>query len=304
MAAFRIVKSENEGLQYLDAISKAVDANKATFAFVPPVLFKASLAAGRLWVLVENEAYAGHLMFYGPLPTLKVQQLFVMPEYRGHGLARLLVGDLVEHAELEGYGSICARVASDLPANAAWERLGFPIHRTVRGGQTTGRVINVRLRRIQPRGDQLHMFATLEGARERRFPVARGLPISRARWYALDMNVWLDLVHRRGAYHDAARKLLELAAQGRFRLRFTSEAVEEARRNSLERPEDQLLEVMRSWQALPDSDESKLAELVEELRGIVFPGRPLSGKHAANRTIGSSTSCHQHPPGSQRFHHS
>lgn len=190
-------------------------------------------------------------------------------------------GSLVEHAELEGYGSISARVASDLPANAVWERLGFPVQRAERGGQSTGRVINLRIRRIQPRGDQLHMFAALEGDKER-LPVARGLPINRSRWYALDMNVWLDLVHRRGDFYQAARNLLDLHVKGRFRLRFTPEAVEEARRNSNAHSEDQLLELMRAWQALPDSDEAMLAALVEELRGIVFPGRPLAGRHAAN----------------------
>lgn len=282
MAAFKILKSEGEGSRYLARISEVVDENKDAFAFVQPILFKASLAAGRLWVLVEGDVYAGHLMFYGPLPTLKIQQLFILPGYRGQGLARRLVDELIEHAELEGYGSIRARVAADLSANSVWERLGFPIRRTERGGQSTGRVINIRLRRIQPRGDQLHMFAALDVAKERRFPIARGLPISRARWYALDMNVWLDLVRRRGAFYDAARRLIELSAQGRFRIRFTSEAVEEARRSSLDHPEDQLLEVMKSWQTLPDSDEGKLVELVGELRAMIFPGRSQSGKHSAN----------------------
>lgn len=282
MAVYRVIKSEGEGSRYLGRVSEVVDANKDAFGFVAPVLFKDALVAGRLWVLTADDIYAGHLMFYGLLPTLKVQQLFVLPEHRGRRLARLLVDKLVEHAELEGYGSICARVASDLPSNSVWERLGFPILRAERGGQSTGRVINIRLRRIHPRGDQMHMFAALEGAKDRRLPVARGLPISRSRWYALDMNVWLDLVRRRGPFYDAARKLIELSAKGRFRLRFTSEAVEEARRSSLEHPEDQLLEVMRSWQALPDNDEAKLADLVEELRKIIFPGRLPAGKHAAN----------------------
>jgi GNAT superfamily N-acetyltransferase/predicted nucleic acid-binding protein len=282
MATLRIVKSEGEGSRYIDRISEVVDANKDVFAFVPAVWFKASLAAGRLWILVDDGVYAGHLMFYGPLPTLKIQQLFVLPEHRGRRLARRLLDELIEHAEVEGYGSIRARVASDLPANSAWERLGFPIVRTVRGGQSTGRVINLRLRRIQPRGDQLHMFAMLEGTVERRLPIARGIPISRSRWYALDMNVWLDLVRRRGVFYVPARKLLDLAIKGRLRLRFTSEAVEEARRSSNENPEDQLLEVMKTWQALPGSDEAVLATLVDELRGIVFPGRLPSGRQAAN----------------------
>ncbi len=282
MEDFEIIRTEAEGSGFLDQLSKAVDDNKDAFGFVARSLYPARLRAGGLWILVKGNDYAGHLMFGGALPTLKIQQLFILPSYRKHGLGHRLIDDLVDYAELEGYSSIRARVAADLPANAAWERLGFETRQTVRGGITTGRIINVRLRRIHPRGAQMHMLSILDGTAERDPPIARGLPINRSHWYTLDMNVWLDFIRRREPFYDAAHALIEAATKGHFRLRFTSEAVEEARRNASGRLEDPLLEITTSLQALPHVNEEDIFAHIEDLRGIVFPGRPSAGRHFAN----------------------
>lgn len=176
MMDFEVIRTEAEGARFLEQLSQAVDDNPKEFGFVPRSMYPARLRAGGLWIVVRGSDYAGHVMFGGVLPTLKIQQLFIPLPHRGRGLSRKLIDELVDHAELEGYSSIRARVAQDLPANTAWERLGFQIHRTVAGGVTTGRIINVRLRRIHPRGAQTHMLDFFDGLVERRFPVARGLP--------------------------------------------------------------------------------------------------------------------------------
>lgn len=282
MASFEIIRTEEEGARFLDRLSKAVDDHRSAFGFAPRTLYSSRLRASGLWILTKEDEYAGHVMFGGALPTLKVWQLFVLPQHRGHGLARKLIDELVDHAELEGYGSIRARVASDLSANVAWEHLGFKTLKTAPGGATTGRTINVRLRRLQPRGSQTHMLTVLDGLGDRQAPAARGLPINRSHWYTLDINVWLDFVEGRQPFFEDARALLEEARKDRLRLRFTSEAVGEARRSSDARIDDHLLKTVTSWQTLPASDEVKLANLVAELREIIFPFSSPTGRRAAN----------------------
>lgn len=75
---------------------------------------------------------------------------------------------------------------------------------------------------------------------------------------------------------------MALAASGSIRLRFTPEAIEEARRSSDGRPLDPLLELTLSGPVLPHSDEDEIAALVDELRALIFPNRPPSGRHASN----------------------
>lgn len=282
MSDFEIIRTEAEGSKFLDQLSTAIDANSDSFGFVPRSRYQVSLRAGGLWILVRGRDYAGHVMFGGALPTLKIEQLFVLPSYREHGLGRRLIEELVKHAELEGYSSMRARVASDLPANAFWEHMGFEICRTVAGGVSTARIINVRLRPIQPRGAQMLMLAMFDGLAARPLPVARGLPINRLHWYTLDLNVLLDIVRKREPHCEAALRLMALSARGRVRLRFTSEAIEEARRNADGRPLDPLLDLVTSWPPLPHSEEGEVEPLVEELRALVFANRSPSGRHAAN----------------------
>ena len=278
----KIIKDETEGWPYLPQVQESADAHRKALGFLPRVVYEQRLAAGRLWILVQEGRYIGYVMFGGALPTLKVTQFFIQPGFRGQGLGRLMIEDLVKYAEAEGYGSIRAHVASDLDANAVWERLGFQVQRTMSGGTTTGRTINVRLRRIQPRGLQTHMFAVLDERAQGDLPVARGLPINRTNWYTLDINVWLDFALRREEFFEAAQSLIALASRNMFRLRFTPEAIEEALRNSADRPRDPLLEIATTWQMSPIGNPVEIDTLAEELRDLVFPGRSLSGRHAAN----------------------
>lgn len=278
----KIIKEEAEGWPYLPQVQESADAHRKALGFLPKVVYEQRLAAGRLWILAQEGRYIGYVMFGGALPTLKITQFFVQPDLRGQGLGRLMIEELVSYAEAEGYGSIRAHVASDLDANAAWEHLGFQLQRKMSGGATTGRTINVRLRRIHPRGLQTDMFAVLDERSESALPLARGLPINRTNWYTLDINVWLDFALRREEFFDAAQSLIVLASRNMFRLRFTPEAIEEALRNSANRPRDPLLEIASTWQMSPIDSPAEIDALVEELRQLVFPGRSLSGRHAAN----------------------
>jgi len=58
------------------------------------------------------------------------------------------------HAALtaEGFTSISARVAADLEANHFWQQLGYRLIRTISGGKSRGRLINLRVLRLQTPG--------------------------------------------------------------------------------------------------------------------------------------------------------
>jgi len=282
MTTFSITKDEASGLPFLDLVCAESDKNGLELGFVPNSRFRQALAVGRLWIAFLDGTYCGHLMFGGVLPTLKIAQLYILAEYRGRGLAKQFIDNLVVFAEAEDYSSIRARVASDLEANRFWERVHFELRRTEPGGTTTGRIINIRIRKIHPKGPQTHMFNMFDSAENIRVPPARNVPINRSHWYTLDINVWLDLALKREPFYEAARKIVMLASRGHFRLRFTKEALEEARRNPQETDRDPLFEIASAWQTITPVDDAKVNELVEELRAIVFPNRSTVGRRAAN----------------------
>lgn len=284
MSTIQIIKDEERGRHHLAVIYEVTDIHTRALGFLPYRAYEEALSIGRLWILADDRGYCGHLLFGGAHPTLKIKQLFVAPSARRGGLARLLIDELVTHAERAGFASIRARVADDLEANAAWDRLGFSTQLVVRGGASTGRAINVRYRRILPSGPQTHFLAALDQASQTLTFTARGMPLNRDHWYTVDLNVWLDFARDRPPFNTSARALVESASRGLFRLRFTREAIEEAKRSAGGRGEDPLLAVAMAWQVLPEDDGVELDALVEDLRALIFPDRARDGRRAANDT--------------------
>lgn len=283
MSKFRIIKNPSIDSRFLDDVIKATNSNTEALGFLPEGVYREAHASGHLWILTDGDHYCGHLLFGGALPRLQIKQLYVVEEMRGRGLARRLIDAIVNHAENIGYTVIRARVATDLEANHVWERLGFTTLNTTFGGQTTGRIINHRYRQLQPRGPQTHMLGIFDAHARASNLVARSMPINRDHWYTLDLNVWLDFARQRRPFYDAAKALIEEASRGQFRLRFTREAMEEARRTAGDRESDPLLKVAQTWQAVPEEEGVEFEALVNELRQMVFP-TSSSGPSSANNT--------------------
>ena len=65
------------------------------------------------------------------------------PEFRSRGLARTLIKELKTYGEQTNHLTVTARVATELPANRFWQRIGFRVVRQVPGGKTSGRMLNV-----------------------------------------------------------------------------------------------------------------------------------------------------------------
>jgi GNAT superfamily N-acetyltransferase/predicted nucleic acid-binding protein len=276
-----LIKDEEEGQNFLDTIIDTADRNTEELGFLRGSVYEEALALGRLWILSLDGRYCGHLLFGGSRPTLHVKQLHIANHMRSRGLARFLVDQLIAYGEAEGYLSIRARVATDLPANKAWERLGFEVLSVVAGGKSTGRMINCRFRRLSPRGKQTTMLAALESVVNSNSLIARGMPVNRAHWYTIDINVWLDFALKRLPFHDAAHALIEGATRGDYRLRFTREAKVEAQRN-MRSEQDPLMAIAETWQTVPDANAVELDDLVEQLRTIFFPERSRTSRHASN----------------------
>lgn len=163
-------------------------------------------------------------------PNLKVFQVTVPSEHRGSGLGSELIRHLIQYGEELSYLSIVANVASELSANAFWERAGFPVVRTRAGGAVRGRVINVRVRQLHS-PTLFSVAAAPEAALTIEQVKVGGLPINRNPAYALDLNVVLDVAQRRFNSDDAAR-IFGAAMSSALSLYATPEFIRELERNS------------------------------------------------------------------------
>lgn len=287
MTDTRILQREEDTKPYRDTIIEVTNGNAKALGFLPFAAYDAAFLGERVWVAVGPAGeFPGHLLFGGVHPTLKINQLYVAPDFRRRGIARQLIDALVPHAQQRGYGSIRARVAEDLEANAAWDRLGFPVEQTKPGGETTGRMLSVRFRRLQPEGAQTH-FLGLCDRPERQVDAikALGLPVNRADCYTLDLNVWLDFARQRAPFFEAARELVRQASRGRYRLWFTGEFQREALRTRQgQGDDDPLLRAAVEWSSLAPDDPDEVAALAARLRADVFPDRSLTRRGAENDT--------------------
>lgn len=141
-----ILKKPSQVMDYIASVQAFADANRKSFSFLPSTAYYEQASRGRLWVAVgENlKECMGYLFFGGRHLTLRVTQLFVAKPFRKYGIASQLLAELEAYAESNQILTITARVAADLRANNFWEKAGFKLFKQVKGGETTGRNINIR----------------------------------------------------------------------------------------------------------------------------------------------------------------
>jgi len=105
-------------IPFLEDVRTGADTAKEELGFLPKAAYEAFAASGKLFVATATasgvEAYAGHLMFGGIYPHAKIFQLFVTSTFRGHGIARQLLGVLKKRLISGQWLSIKASVADDL----------------------------------------------------------------------------------------------------------------------------------------------------------------------------------------------
>ncbi len=259
-------------MQFADIAAERADSQKDALGFLPRVAYSEAAAQGKLYVATvgegRSECYAGHVLFGGKYPHLKIFQVYVEPTLREKHIGRELVQKLLVHAERKCYLTISARVAADLPANRFWERLGFIVVRTEEGGATTGRRINIRVRDL----DTPTLFNNVENV-----PGESLVPVAEPPIYVLDVNVFLDVLKDRQR-SESAKRIITAAISGSLRLFVTNEFVKELSRAAENACIDPVVRLATALPQFPDIPSPSLDRLKRDLSALIFPGRAAAGE--------------------------
>lgn len=269
-------------LLHLSAIRAIADAEKEALGFLPEAAYQEAIISGRLIAMLRTDlstaSVVGFVLYGGVFPHAKVQQLGVLAEYRKAGIATALINNLVSKLEKQGFLTIGAAVASDLPAaQAFYERNGFVAHHSKPGGQARNRTIVVRSRDLATES----LLTLLEPSPvSERQTVDLGLKLrgaGPAPLYAIDLNVLFDVIKEphRPRYKNAAR-LIAAALGHQIRLAIAQELVVELERNSSDRLKDPLLALARQLPRLPTYPSQERDALANIIHDIVFTQRGLS----------------------------
>ncbi len=270
----RIYKRATDVSRFVRAVQERGDSEREVLGFLPSCVYSEAAAQGKLYVAATDvagqEHYAGHVLFGGRFPHLRVFQLYTSPQFRSRQIGRRLLDALFSDAESQYYITISARVAADLPANGFWERMGFRTIRTESGGATTGRQINVRRRELNS-----PTLFSIPGAPRLAAPATHARveqPI-----FALDVNVFLDIIkdRPRGEY---AGRLLTASMSGILRLFVAREFVNELSRATQDKEADPAVRLAIALPQFTAVPEPFLSNLKRELAILIFPTRASSGQ--------------------------
>lgn len=270
---YTVLKQSDQVTDYVSEVSSLADKNKKAFGFTPSSAYEEMASKGQLWVVINGSSeLRGYLIFGGTMPTLKVFQIYACPSVKGHGVGKLLINELKEHARGMHYHSISARVAADLLANNFWDAVDFPVYHQVKGGKTTNRTINVR-------GFSLEDNDLLTGLTHDKSGIKPSGPILERPVYALDLNLLLDVYKAREGYKKVI-KIMQIGFQGGFSICVTPEFKKELERQSASFSDDP---VMRLAAVFPEvTTDADIECVAETLRDIIFPCRASTRKHAQN----------------------
>lgn len=270
---YTILKSFDHVSLYINQVSNIADNNKGAFGFLASSAYDQMASKGQLWVIVnEARELKGYLMFGGTMPSIKVFQIYSCRSVKGHRIGSRLISSLKDFAKAHGYHSIVARVASDLPANEFWSKLGFQVYKQVKGGETTKRIINVRGFVVNDND----LFGSLGNERVGVRPTG---PVLKKRIYALDLNLLLDVSKARPGYEQIV-KIMQVGFQGGFSICITPEFKAELERQSSHFSDDPVLRMAGAFPELMANTD--VQEIAESLRRDIFPSRTASRKSAQN----------------------
>lgn len=265
---------------FLDAIRAQADSERKSLGFLPEPAYAEAARQRKLILLLSQDgdqiSYAGHLLFGGIFPGMRVRQISVVAKSRRNGQATTLLRSLIAQGEKEGYLSIAANVASDLAgANAFYERNGFVSVRLKAGGKTRNRTINVRILQLQtPSLLSLMVGPAQPKAIDIIQPQKRSgdIPI-----YAIDLNVFYDAIRDRVRSDDAGA-VFEAALKNQIRIAATQEFISELKRTSIDPANDPVLSLAKRIPNLPIQDKAAIEIIKPIIAGMVFPERAAGGR--------------------------
>lgn len=260
---------------FLENVRAGADAAKDELGFLPRGAYQSIADSGKLIVAIKkidgNESYAGHLMFGGIYPNAKIFQLFVDARFRKQGIAARLVYHLKERLIAKQWLSITANVATDLPANAFWSRMGFRTSRTRAGGHARQRWINVRVLDLETPS----LLSLMPGAPNRQ-SLRLAERLSPRPIYLIDLNVFFDAVRRRKR-SQSADKIISAGLRNSIRLMVADEFIAELQRTSDDRSNDPILAFATKLDYLRKPPAHKISAVTDDLASIIFPSQTATG---------------------------
>jgi GNAT superfamily N-acetyltransferase len=283
---YRTVTDTASLLPLLPSICELADTEKEALSFLPEVAYREGVMRQRIVAMVAQgggkSSLAGYVFFSGVFPHAGIQQVAVDPKCRRSGVASALLNGLAAQLESQGYLTIKAAIASDLPeAQSFYAKNGFVHRHSRQGGVARGRTILLYVRDLDTRS----FFSLLE-PRAAATPAAdlglRQRSAGAAPIYAIDLNVLFDLVKNRPRA-PLANRLFGAALGHQLRLVTAPEFLHELRRSSTDLTNDSLLNLALQLPRLPIVDEIEVARLAALVHQIVFetPGRSAAGSPQA-----------------------
>ena len=277
-----VLEKFSEVAPHIGDVIKAADSDKDSLGFFAPPVYHEYARKENLLVAISLDTrgpqYIGHLLFDARHSRARVLQIFVSPDARGHGVARLLLDHLKRHLTDLCFISIYASVAEPLvDANAFWERNAFYVQRSRPGGRSRKRTILVRCHELS--SPQLFERSGITTGNPFGLDVAfqRERPI-----YLLDLNVLFDLRPRR-ARHVSALDLFRAERHGACQLALSTELREELVRTAATAPHS---DPMHTWASIfitfPPPPQADLDKLLRNLGVTVFQDKALGGELTAN----------------------
>lgn len=268
---YSYLTNRQEIIPFLDDIQKYADLEKNAFGFLPPNAYEKGSHSERIIVAVTatNQEYVGHIFFGGVFPNGRVFQTLVRKKFRKTGVAQALLKQLTLVLEGRGYTSLSAKVATDLTkANQFYSGMGFETIRTVDGGKTTGRKINLRLK-------QLGNPTLFSWQNETATSKSLNLPTvtsTRSPVYLIDLNVIFDAVRKRSRTKHS-KALFSAGFQNLIRVAVSEELIGELERSSTPSRADPVLEMAKNFWVLAKPAHKDINQITKELAPIIFPDR-------------------------------
>ena len=264
-------------LAHIEEIVALADSERSGLGFLPEQALRDGIVRGKLLALFDRSLdprrLVGYVLYSGVFPYAKIQQIATINSYRQQGVASALIRALVDELERFGFMTIRAHVASDLiPALAFYRKNGFERVRTQPGGASRQRQIVVHVREL----DTDTLFSRENGTADEIDLGIRGRSAREAPFFALDLNVYFDLVRNR-SQSESARRLFGAALAHTVRLAVADEFVGELRRTSDQAAEDPILQLALRLPRIPKADASQLQELRDQMHDVVFIQGEASG---------------------------
>lgn len=254
----------------LDQVHTIANAEKEALGFIPHGAYDDAAKQRRLLLATSRSTVVGFVLFGGVFPHARIQQIGVAPNLRRSGVASRLMRELLARLEKEGFLTVKARVAQDLPiAQAFYAKLGFEAAQTVQGGEARNRQIVIRVRHLET-PSLLDAGGGAIDWRATKVPLAlrRSSP-GESPFYVIDLNVFFDLVRERSRSSEA-HQLFSAALSHQLRIAVAGEFVEELRRTSQGASSDPLLKLALQLPRVPRVDDAELAGLAETLHKLIF----------------------------------